>query len=150
VVPPDARAGVVDDSVYTNALAALCLRHAARAATVLGPASGMDPAVVARWEALAAAIVLPLNASLGGIHPEFAGYAGQGVQQADAVLLGYPLELYDSLRKIRPADSEAALEAQRRARGRDVAYYEGRYDPVGGVGALTWAMQAVNWLDLGK
>ncbi len=153
VVPPDAKAGAVDDSVYTNAIAALCLRHAARAARVLGSASATGgDAAVQRWEELAAAIVLPVDAALGGggVHSEYAGYAGQAVQQADAVLLGYPLGLYNCLASLWPNATAEAMAAQRRAGGQDVAYYGGRLDPVGGVGALTWGMQAVNWLDLGE
>lgn len=152
VVPPDGKAGVVDDSVYTNGLAVLCLRHAASAARLLGAGAvtmSADNATIERWEALSAAIVLPVDPSLAegegaGVHPEFLGYAGQAVQQADAVLLGHPLGLYHAL--LGRADGEA----QRRAGAADVGYYGARYDAVEGVGALTWGMQAVNLLDLGK
>lgn len=152
VVPPDGRAGVVDDSVYTNGLAVLCLRHAASAARLLGGAvavPSVDAATIERWEALSAAIVLPVDPSLadgGGeaVHPEFADYAGQRVQQADAVLLGHPLGLYGAL------SGREDGEAQRRAGAADVGYYGARYDAVEGVGALTWGMQAVNLLDVGK
>lgn len=141
VVPPDGRAGVVDNSAYTNGLAVLCLRHAASAARLLGGAvavPSVDAATIERWEALSAAIVLPVDPLLadgGGeaVHPEFAGYAGQGVQQVDAVLLGYPLGLYGALWGREDA------EAQRRAGAADVGYYGARYDAVEGVGALTWA-----------
>lgn len=153
VVPPDGKAGVVDDSVYTNGLAVLCLRHAASAARLLGGAvaasSVVDVATIERWEALAAAIVLPVDPSLAeeggeGVHPEFAGYAGQGVKQADTVLLGHPLGLYGGALSGREDG-----ETQRRAGAADVGYYGARYDSMEGVGALTWGMQAVNLLDLG-
>lgn len=155
VIPPDARAGVVDNSVYINVLARQALRYAARAAKILLPASGQQQevevqgataAVMARypaqdsveaWERLANQLVVPFDASRG-IHLEYEGYMyGQSIQQADAVLLGYPLGYFN--------DSTQAV------RKLDFLYYKDKVlaDGEGGKGAMTWGLHTVNALDLG-
>ncbi|MHB9856315.1 glycosyl hydrolase family 65 protein [Streptomyces krungchingensis] len=86
VIPPDEYAeGPHDDSVYTNVAARAALRFAARAAETSG-----QPAD-ARWTDVADRIVVPFDQALG-IHPEFTGYEGQQIKQADVVMLAYPWE----------------------------------------------------------
>ncbi|MGV9604651.1 glycosyl hydrolase family 65 protein [Streptomyces sp. NPDC003631] len=86
VIPPDEYAvGPHDDSVYTNVAARESLRFAAGAAQALGESA--DP----RWAAVAKRIVVPFD-EVRGIHPEFDGYAGQTIKQADVVMLAYPWE----------------------------------------------------------
>ncbi|MGW5480749.1 glycosyl hydrolase family 65 protein [Streptomyces sp. NPDC004008] len=86
VIPPDEYAvGPHDDSAYTNVAARESLRFAARAAEALGESA--DP----RWAEVADRIVVPFDEARG-IHPEFAGYAGQVIKQADVVMLAYPWE----------------------------------------------------------
>ncbi|MER6090364.1 glycosyl hydrolase family 65 protein [Streptomyces bluensis] len=86
VIPPDEYAvGPHDDSVYTNVAARDALRFAARAAEALGVSA--DP----RWAETADRIVVPFDEVLG-IHPEFTGYDGQTIKQADVVMLAYPWE----------------------------------------------------------
>ncbi len=84
---PDEENWPVDDEVYTNATAASTLRLAAQAAHALGRTPP------ARWAEVADGLVVQAPQALGGfpaVRPEFDGYAGQQVKQADAVLLTYP------------------------------------------------------------
>ncbi|RZB19349.1 glycoside hydrolase family 65 protein [Streptomyces sp. F001] len=86
VIPPDEYADEPnDDSVYTNVAARASLRFATEAAVVLGEPA--DP----RWAEVADGLVVLFDERLG-VHPEFAGYAGQLIKQADVVMLAYPWE----------------------------------------------------------
>jgi trehalose/maltose hydrolase-like predicted phosphorylase len=109
---PDEQNWPVDDSVYVNATAASTLRLAARAAQILG-----EPAPP-EWAEVAAGLVvlepIPLD-DLPAVRPEFAGYAGGQVKQADVVLLTYPWEYPQS----------AAVDRS------NLEYYTPRYDPEG-------------------
>lgn len=84
VQPPDEKAGIVNASVYTNAAAA----------DILSWVANKDPQY-ASWSALASKLIIPLSTDLyagGSVHPEFEGYAGEPINQADAVLLQFPLQ----------------------------------------------------------
>ncbi|KRV49246.1 hypothetical protein AQ490_03320 [Wenjunlia vitaminophila] len=85
VIPPDEYAAPSDDSVYTNVSARACLRFATKAAEVLGESA--DP----RWARVADGLVVLFDEE-SGVHPEFAGYGGDTIKQADVVLLTYPWE----------------------------------------------------------
>ncbi|MEU2433234.1 glycosyl hydrolase family 65 protein [Streptomyces sp. NPDC007861] len=86
VIPPDEYADEPhDDSVYTNVAARACLRFAAEAAAALGERP--DP----RWTEVADGLVVLFDERLG-IHPEFDGYTGRQIKQADVVMLTYPWE----------------------------------------------------------
>lgn len=88
VQPPDESAGVVNDSAYTNAVAASSLRFCHAASEAMGVPA--DPA----WNSLAADVYLPENATLFPPAPvlaEYTGYAGATINQADVALLSYPL-----------------------------------------------------------
>ena len=107
VTGPDEENPDVSDEVFTNVGAATTLRDAIRAARVLGlghPAS---------WSRIAARLVVPVNAA--GVHPEFSGYRGQLVKQADVTLLQYPWEF--------PMPVHVAEN--------DIAFYVPRTDPGG-------------------
>jgi hypothetical protein len=123
VIPPDEYA-TADDSVYTNFVAQRNLVFAAEAASALGKQ------VDQRWLNVSAQIPILFDAKQG-IHPEFSGYSGQKIKQADVVLLGFPLMMNMS-------------EATRRA---DLDYYADRTD--GNGPAMTWGMHAVGYLELG-
>lgn len=106
VTGPDQENPNVDDDAYTNVAARVTLQDATAAAQVLGigaPAS---------WARIASRLVVP---SARGLHPEFAGYAGQMVKQADVTMMQYPWAFPMS----------TAL-----ARG-DVNFYVPRTDPTG-------------------
>jgi trehalose/maltose hydrolase-like predicted phosphorylase len=80
---PDEYHAHVDDSATTNAGARTSLRIAVQAAGVLGVAP--DPL----WTTVADGLAIPYDATTG-IHPEYAGYDGQTIKQADVTLLQYP------------------------------------------------------------
>jgi trehalose/maltose hydrolase-like predicted phosphorylase len=108
VIGPDEYHEKVDDSVYTNVAARDTLRIAGQMAQLTGQAA--KPA----WAQVAGALRIPFDAA-GGIHPEFAGYQGDTVKQADVTLLSYPWE----------NDQPAAVTQA------DLDYYVPRTDPDG-------------------
>lgn len=85
VVPPDENAEIVDNSVYTNAIAKMNLELATRAAKIVGAAP--NP----KWAEVAAKMYIPLDAKARRFIP-FDGYRGFKAKQADTELLAYPLQ----------------------------------------------------------
>ena len=85
VIPPDEYAEGVNDSVNTNLSAAKALRFATAAAHTLDRTA--DP----RWARVARGLRILFDKAQG-IHPEYAGYPGDAVKQADVTLLSYPWE----------------------------------------------------------
>ncbi len=126
IIPPDEYVDHVDDSVYSNFVAAQALRYAVAAAGLL---PDLECAACAVYTELAAALVIPIDTQLN-IHPEYEGYSGDNIKQADVVLLHYPLGL------------EMDVELQRA----DLEYYSARTDPTGP--AMTWGMHSIGYLDL--
>jgi trehalose/maltose hydrolase-like predicted phosphorylase len=108
VTGPDEENPDVNDEAYTNVAAAKTLRIASAAAGVLGRSAP------ARWKRIASGLVL-LYDRQRGIHPEFRGYQGQLVKQADVTMLQYPWQ--------RPMPRAVAQ--------RDLNYYVPRSDPGG-------------------
>jgi trehalose/maltose hydrolase-like predicted phosphorylase len=108
VTGPDEENPDVNDEAYTNVGARDTLLFAIAAARTLGMNAP------AAWSRIAAGLVVPFNQSLG-IHPEFAGYQGQMVKQADVTLLQYPWGF--------PMPRSVALN--------DINYYVPRNDPDG-------------------
>jgi len=66
-----------------------------------------------------------------GVHPEYQGYGGGQIKQADVVLLGYPLTMNMSLRD----------------RRKDLEYYAPQTDPE--APCMSWSMYLVGYLDVG-
>ncbi|CAM9360841.1 unnamed protein product, partial [Ectocarpus fasciculatus] len=126
VIPPDEYVDHVNDSVYTNYVASQALRFAVLAGTALQDISAVDAKT---YSDLADAIVILFNETLG-IHPEYDGYSGDVVKQADVVLLHYPLGMD------MPLD---VLKA-------DLDYYSNLTDPGGP--AMTWGMHSIGYRDL--
>jgi trehalose/maltose hydrolase-like predicted phosphorylase len=108
VTGPDEENPDVNDEVYTNVAAATTLRDATAAAKVIGAATP------ASWAAIARGLVVLYDHSQG-INPEFSGYQGEMVKQADATMLYYPW-----------AYATSATVAQN-----DLNYYVPRTDPGG-------------------
>jgi len=108
VMGPDEYNFPVDNSVYTNVAAAETLRIATQAAKVVGVAA--DP----EWDRVADGLRVPLDEDLG-IHPQYDGYDGETIKQADVVMLQYPWE--------HPMPAEVARN--------DLDYYVPRTDPDG-------------------
>ncbi len=86
VTGPDEENPDVNDEVYTNWGAAQSLNFAVQAAFALGKKAPKA------WSVIASGLVVPVNKKLD-VHPEFKGYAGQLVKQADVTLLQYPWDL---------------------------------------------------------
>jgi protein-glucosylgalactosylhydroxylysine glucosidase len=82
-----------------------------------------------QYNRLANALVILFDADRG-VHPEYQGYAGELIKQADVVLLHYPLGM-DMPDEVRKADLE---------------YYSARTDLNGP--AMTWGMHSIGFLDL--
>ena len=87
VQPPDEDHHGVDNSAYTNAAAALAIRHAIDAAKIIGQPPHAKWAEVARG----VAATIPFDAA-NQRHPEYDGYRGEVIKQADVVLMTYPLD----------------------------------------------------------
>jgi trehalose/maltose hydrolase-like predicted phosphorylase len=83
VTGPDEENPDVNDEAYTNVGAKTTLQNAIKAAHVLALS------VPASWSQIASGLIVPTGAA-PAIHPEFSGYAGQLVKQADVTLLQYP------------------------------------------------------------
>jgi len=124
VISPDEYVEQVDDSVYTNVAARDALRFATQAATLLGRHASPQ------WSRVADGLRILFD-STQGIHPEYAGYPGDAVKQADVTLLAYPWE------NPQPASVTKA----------DLAYYVPRTDPLGP--AMTDAINGVISSQLG-
>jgi len=123
VTGPDEENANVDDEAYTNVAAKSVLEDATLAARVLGVNA---PAL---WASIASRIVVPQD-SARGIIPEFSGYNGGLVKQADVTLLQYPWD-----------DAMPSGLAQN-----DLNYYAPRADPNGP--SMTDAVNAVDTLSL--
>ncbi len=108
ITGPDEENPDVNDEAYTNVAAATTLAIATRAAHALGMSAP------ARWSQIAANMFVPFDPTLG-IHPEFDGYQGQLVKQADVTLMQYPWNY--------PMPARVA--------GNDIDYYVPRTDPGG-------------------
>jgi len=79
----------VDDSAYTVGIGAATLAFCGAAAQALGL-----PRTPQLWADIAAAPYLPTSDTLfaeGPVHPEYTGYSGAHINQADVALLQYPL-----------------------------------------------------------
>ena len=125
VIPPDEYADHVNNSVYTNAAAQISLN----VATMALKAFGREPP--SQYMEVANKIRIPFDTTLR-IHPEYDGYNGVQIKQADVVLLGYPLQVP------MPAD----------VRENDLTYYIERTDVNGP--AMTYGMHTLGWLELGN
>ncbi len=87
VTGPDEENPDVNDEAYTNVAAKTVLADAAEAAHVLGVRAP------ANWASMASGIVVPEDAETG-IIPEFSGYDGGLVKQADVTMLEYPWDYH--------------------------------------------------------
>ncbi|MFB6604572.1 discoidin domain-containing protein [Streptomyces noursei] len=125
VAGPDEYSNGVDDAVFTNAGAATALRHATRAAALLG-----EPAPAA-WKTVADRLRIPYDGTKK-VFEQYAGYKGTTIKQADTVLLMYPLQW--------PMTRQQAAAT--------LDYYAARTDPDGP--AMTDSVHAVDAAALGE
>ncbi|MEU9114701.1 discoidin domain-containing protein [Streptomyces sp. NPDC048483] len=125
VAGPDEYSNGVNDGVFTNAGAATALRHATRAAAVLGehaPAS---------WTAIADKLQIPYD-TRSKVFQQYTGYRGTTIKQADTVLLMYPLD----------------WPMSRRQAASTLDYYAAHTDPDGP--AMTDSVHAIDAAGLGE
>ena len=106
---PDEYHGPVNDSVYCNVVAQISLQ----AAHDLAPLAGRE--ANGTFADIASKLVILFNTT-SQMHPEFAGYTGDTVKQADVILLGYPL----------------AFDMPAHVRANDLIYYANRANPANG------------------
>ncbi|WP_406152348.1 discoidin domain-containing protein [Streptomyces anulatus] len=125
VAGPDEYSNGVDDGVFTNAVAAIALRNATRAARLLGQS---PPAA---WNKVADHLRIPYDAEKK-VFLQYAGYNGSTIKQADTVLLTYPLEW-----PMEPGAAAATLD-----------YYAARTDPDGP--AMTDSVHAIDAAEIGE
>lgn len=123
VMGPDEYNYPVDNSTYTNVAARTALRIAVRAAALLQRTAPPE------WKRVADGLVVPFDSTLG-IHPEYDGYRGGGIKQADTVMLTYPWEATE------PRSAAVA----------DLDYYMTRTDPGGP--SMTDSVHAIDTLAL--
>jgi trehalose/maltose hydrolase-like predicted phosphorylase len=124
VTGPDEENPNVKDEAYTNVAAKTVLEDATAAAKIVGASAP------ASWSKIAAGLVVPVDKKLG-IHPEFAGYGGQLVKQADVTLMQYPWRF--------PMAKSVAKA--------DLNYYVPRSDPEGP--SMTDAVSMIDTASLG-
>jgi trehalose/maltose hydrolase-like predicted phosphorylase len=126
VTDPDEENPDVNDAAFTNAGAKTTLQDAVAAAAALGQTPPPS------WSQIAAGLSVP-TAVTGGtrIHPEYSGYGGQLVKQADVTLLQYPWQL--------PMSRSVAQN--------DINYYVPRTDPSGP--SMSDAVNEIDSLTLG-
>uniref|UniRef100_A0AAU2VF60 Discoidin domain-containing protein n=1 Tax=Streptomyces sp. NBC_00003 TaxID=2903608 RepID=A0AAU2VF60_9ACTN len=122
---PDEYSNGVDDAVFTNAGAATALRHATRAAELLGQQAPTA------WKTIADHIRIPYD-ERSKVFQQYGGYKGSTIKQADTVLLMYPLEWP------MPQGADAAT----------LDYYAQRTDPDGP--AMTDSVHAIDAAGLGE
>ncbi len=126
VTDPDEENPDVNDAAFTNAGARTTLQDAIAAAGAIGQT------VPASWSAIAAGLTVPTAVKGGArIHPEYAGYGGQLVKQADVTLLQYPWQ--------QPMSPSVAQN--------DINYYVPRTDPSGP--SMSDAVNEIDSLNLG-
>ncbi|XP_055712851.1 protein-glucosylgalactosylhydroxylysine glucosidase-like isoform X2 [Phlebotomus papatasi] len=126
VMGPDEDHENVDNNFYTNIAAKQSLQFGDFTACVCS-----DDSDHGNWTYIADNIALPYDSILN-YHPQFEGYQpGTQIKQADVILVGYPLQYTMS----------------KSTRQNDLAMYENVTRPTGP--AMTWAMHAINHLDLG-
>ncbi len=108
VTGPDEENPDVNNEAFTDVAARTTLADAVKAGRVIGVRTPSS------WSRIAAGLTVPVQAALG-VHPEFSGYGGQLVKQADVTLLQYPWAYPMSTRVAR----------------NDLDYYVPRTDPMG-------------------
>lgn len=127
VMPPDEYHEPVDDSVYTNFIAAAAFRFTNNISSIFGRPEN------ATWSEIADKLVIEYDPHMD-YHPEFKGYRhGDTTKQADVVMLSYPL----------------MMSMNDSTKINDLTEYE-KTTPVGPAPAMTWSIFLTNWLELGN
>uniref|UniRef100_A0A1A9V831 Protein-glucosylgalactosylhydroxylysine glucosidase n=1 Tax=Glossina austeni TaxID=7395 RepID=A0A1A9V831_GLOAU len=127
VMGPDEDHNHVNDNAYTNVAFKKALEFASFVSSLCWNQTEQSKA----WLNVAQKMFLPYNESKD-YHLEYAGYeTGERIKQADAILLGFPLQ----------------LDMANTTRYNDLMIYENVTRASGP--AMTWSMFAINFLDVG-
>lgn len=124
VVAADEWAENVDNNAFTNAAAKINLENASAAAKLLGLKADPDWMLVAQN--------IPILKMEDGVTREHATYKGEGIKQADANLLAYPLKAITNPTQVK----------------KDLKYYETRI-PYEGTPAMTQSIFSLLYARLG-
>ena len=89
---PDEDHHDIDNNAYTNVNAAYNLNFGAFAACVCQNDFRLSKADYENFEKIANSLAVLYDAERD-YHPQYEGYAGEDIKQADTVLLGFPLQL---------------------------------------------------------
>lgn len=121
----------VDNSAYTNAVVKIALDFAIEASKIVGDTA---PTL---WANVSTGLEIPFCPSVpghpelkGGYHPEYDGFPAKTVKQADTVMLNFPLGV--------PMPPEVLAN--------DLEFYTDITDKGGP--AMTWAIFAIDWMDV--
>eukprot|EP00658_Telonema_sp_P-2_P029735 TRINITY_DN2256_c0_g1_i10.p1 TRINITY_DN2256_c0_g1~~TRINITY_DN2256_c0_g1_i10.p1 ORF type:complete len:422 (+),score=79.33 TRINITY_DN2256_c0_g1_i10:259-1524(+) len=135
VMGPDEYAYPVNNSAYTNTVAAIALSAVSEFAPLVGGRFPPEWIQIAEGLAVSPVAVPEGTGLVGTYHQEYDGYPklkGPKVKQADAVMLGFPFGV-----KMDPATL-----------ANDLAWYEPNTDPNGP--AMTWSIFAIGWFSTGN
>eukprot|EP00056_Hartaetosiga_gracilis_P020296 m.18606 g.18606 ORF g.18606 m.18606 type:complete len:460 (+) comp8334_c0_seq2:55-1434(+) len=124
IMGPDEYHGPVNDSVYCNVIAQMSLQAAYDLAPLVGQQSN------ATFNKIASNLIILFDETKQ-YHPEFEGYSGETVKQADTILLGYPL----------------SFKMSSTVRKNDLEFYANVTDIHGP--AMTWSMFSIGYKDIG-
>eukprot|EP01147_Barroeca_monosierra_P000346 gene346-3710_t len=124
IMGPDEYHGPVNNSVYCNVIAQLSLKLAYDLAPLAGRTQNET------FIHIAENLVILFDKE-NQYHPEFQGYDGAKVKQADVILLGYPLN----------------FNMSKTIRRNDLEFYAKVTDQNGP--AMTWSMFSIGYLDIG-
>lgn len=88
---PDEDHHNIDNNVYTNVIAAINLYFGDYAGCTCKEVLGISNGDYEKFAKIAKSLTL-LYDEENDLHPQYEGYAGDMIKQADAVLLGFPLQ----------------------------------------------------------
>ncbi|KAM9957648.1 hypothetical protein ACTFIW_012615 [Dictyostelium discoideum] len=126
IIPPDEYAVGVNNSVYTNVAVKMTFEWVIEVATLINDTENIP---FEHWSSIANGLVILFD-EVSQWHPEYQGYNGETIKQADVVLLGFPL-MYNMSKEVRK---------------NDLIYYEAVTTNSGP--AMTYSMHTVAWLEL--
>jgi hypothetical protein len=130
VTPPD-EYHLVNDSIYTNYAVQQAVNFTFGMAVELERVADIADMLPAMMR-IVSNITMVYNATMN-YHPEYAGYDGEAVKQADVILLGFPLGM--------PMLASTALN--------DLDYYANHTSPdYSGASTMTWSMFSVGYFSL--
>ncbi|KAL7044782.1 hypothetical protein ACKWTF_002049 [Chironomus riparius] len=129
VMGPDEDHHDIDNNGYTNVIAAFNLYFGDFAGCHCKNVLNISDNDYKRFEKIAKSLTL-LYDKENDRHPQYEGYAGENIKQADTVMLGYPLQL--------PMNASTKRN--------DLEYYDNKTRENGP--AMTWAIHTIGFLDL--